>query len=287
MAAKKAVKRSKGKARLEPARVKPAQLMVISEDSSESESYSSEEDVMEDVMEDRVFGSIPSVPNTSHVSDKVKRKIAGGKYFAIKKLLPTLDDDIDEEEEKKMTYQQWATVEDRRRSGDSRRSKDLTMLDWMRCFHTFMSLRLQTAPLEVQGMLRHAEIVQDLYSMGKDAVKYDALFRRTKDQHPSICWGEYMAEIVIKLPMRVRFGQFPQYRSAMQGQVRTGQNSGFTRTGQNSGFNRNGQYGQRSCLRFNSMVGCHMPNCLYVHKCGHCGRIGHPTQRCFLKKRQN
>lgn len=281
--AKKAVRSLKGKARLVPTTVQPVQPMVIPEDSSESERYSSDEEDIEDQIDNRTIGKIPNVPITSHVSDKVKKKIASGKYFNFKQLLPTLDDNLDDNADKKMTRQQWIDMEEKNRYGDRRGNKELTIMEWLRCYHTFMSLRLQTAPTEIQGLLRHAEIVQDLHQMGKDAVKYDALFRRTKDQHPFIGWGEYMAEIVIKLPMRPRFGQLPNYRPSGQGFSRPASfGSGFPT--QRPGFNR---YGFRPCTRFNSAAGCHIPNCTYQHKCLNCGKVGHSALRCFQRKRQN
>ena len=208
---------------------------------------------------------------------KTKTKIAEGKYFLMKKLLPSLDDDAEMEDDKTMTYEQWSKLEERKSLGDRRRSKELSFFEWVRCYHIFMSLRLQTAPAEVQGMLRHMEVVQDLYSQGKDAIAYDAKYRRIKDQHPSVPWGEYLAEVVNGLPQISRMGNGSRQPFRFRPQ--------FNRPIQGGGFSRPAR-DQRPCTRFNSQMGCHMPNCFYSHKCGKCGIFGHPIHRCVAGRRR-
>ena len=154
-----------------------------SSDEFSSEPFSDESDMNEAEQEQqsRRPGSIPTEPSTSHVDGKTKKKILKGEYFDISKLLPSL---FDYEEQKEKNIQ----------------SRPLSFYQWVRCFHTYMSIRLGYAPQELQGMLRHCEIVQDLYGQGKDGMLYDARFRRKKEQYPFISWGEYLADIVDGLP---------------------------------------------------------------------------------------
>lgn len=184
------------------------------------------------------------------------------------------------DEDRTMTYEQWSRVEERKRLGDRRKSRELSFYEWIRCFHIFMSLRLQTAPSEVQGLLRHMEIVQDLNGQGKDAIAYDAKFRRRKEQHPSIRWGEFLAEVVIGLPQVSRIGNGPRQQFRFRQQFNT-----FNRPSQGGGFSRSTR-DQRHCNRFNSLMGCQMMNCFYAHKCGKCGIFGHPLHKCITGKRR-
>lgn len=251
------------------------------------EDFSSEEEILEEV-DDRWMGNIPTVPSTSHVSTSVKRKIVEGKYFVMKKLLPSLEDDLDGEGEKKMTYEQWSNIEDRRRLSDGRKGRDLNFYEWIRCFHTFMSIRLEHSPMELQGLLRHAEIVQDLHSAGKDAIRYDAQFRRFKEQHPKLRWGEYLAEVVIKLPsIRPSWNQrsFSKARPTVNDYNNGWGNYNNRFTGR-AGPNSIGFTNDRICFKFNSALGCKRINCLFQHKCRNCGVMGHPAARCMSRRGQ-
>lgn len=224
---------------------------------------------------DRAFGNIPTVPASSHVSERTKQRITQGKYFDIKKLLPTLEEVDDFDQHKKLTFQQWSRFEDQHRA-PKKPEKNLTFFDWVRCYHTLMSLRLQVYPSELQGMLRHAEIVQDLHNQGKDAIRYDALFRRAREQHPSIRWGEYMSEIVNNLPARWQ-AQGPSRAPVFSRQQPWTNNFG-------PNISRGSQGDRRICGRFNSLNGCQLPVCTFAHKCRVCGRAGHPAHRCFSRR---
>ena len=192
---------------------------------------------------------------------KTKEKIIKGEYFDMSKLLPSLLDYEEGQKEKPSEV------------------KPLPFYDWIRCFHTFMSLRLEYAPQEVQGMLRHCEIVQDLHGQGKDGVLYDARFRRKKEQYPFISWGEYLADIVDGLPRRKSSAK-PQPL-----QWSTGPQSSTP------------QWSARppphplqwpapkptSCFKYNSTTGCNSRTCKYTHRCLKCGRTGHPAFKCYAK----
>ena len=190
-------------------------------------------------------GSIPTEPSSSHVDQKSKKKILKGEYFDISKLLPSLFDYEEEQKEKQS------------------QSRPLSFYQWVRCFHTYMSIRLGYAPQELQGMLRHSEIVQDLYSQGKDGMLYDARFRRKKEQYPFINWGEYLADIVDGLPRRRPSKPYkPQtYPQATQRSDPT----------------------PYRCFRYNSTEGCHTRGCRFSHACQKCGRGGHPAFKCFAR----
>ena len=72
--------------------------------------------------------------------------------------------------------------------------------EWARYFHTPMVIRLEYAPVELQGMLRHCKIVQYLFTQGRDSIQYDVHFRRGKEQHPSILRGKYLPDLVLSIP---------------------------------------------------------------------------------------
>lgn len=239
-----------------------------SADSSSDEVYSSsdeEQQVVEQVSRhsmDRVPGTIPRVPRSSHVSDKTREKIISGEYVKIVKLLPTLDDEEDKGE---------------------KIDRQLTFYQWLRCYRVLMSIRLQAYPDELQGMLRHEEIVQDLHAQNRDALAYDAQFRRLKEQHPVIQWGEYLSEVVMGLPSGPqpksrlplvnnrpagRFPQMPQVALQPQRPVLT----------------RPFSHPEPAvCAFFNTPRGCVKPPslCGFAHKCRACGKVGHPVSRCF------
>ena len=127
------------------------------------------------------------------LATRPKKKILKGEYFEIRRLLPTLSDSDDE---------------------GKKGSKECNIYgfgEWVRCFHTLMAIRLEYAPRELQGMLRHCEIVQNLYTQGRDGIQYDAQFRRGKEQHPIISWGKYLPDIVLSIPARGIVGPRPSW----------------------------------------------------------------------------
>lgn len=204
------------------------------ESESESESESSSESDTDSLTPlefttSRTEGAAPTVPRTAHVPKE---------YFSISHLLLDSEGDEDEKENKKI-------------------KKVTTFYQWIACFHTVMSIRLKFFPDELQGMIRHTEIVQDLCSQGKDFIAYDRQFRKDKAQWPEIKWGEYLHEIVNKLPRLNR--QQPSQSSQQQGQ------------------------GQRVCFRYNSPGGCRVRQCRWVHRCRSCFRLGHSSQTCFAR----
>ena len=239
-----------------------------SEDSSEFEDF---EDAMRDaglLSKTRQEGTIPAVPATSHVSQKTRKKIIQGEFFDISRLLPTLQDeeeDMDKLEEKK-------------------KSK-LTFSNWIRCYHTFMSIRLQYAPEELQGMLRHAENVQDLISQGRDGILYDAKFRRAKEQHPSIAWGEYIAQIVNGLPLLSALPARPPFRPRYldYSAARPSSSQSINYSKQDGSLSANRRQYVKPCLKFNSTSGCLSNQCKFAHNCRYCGKVGHPVFRCWAK----
>lgn len=193
----------------------------------------------------RTPGSIPTVPRTTHVRGKMRRKIRRGEYVKMRDLL-FMSDDEDENDKKKK--------EKNDKNDKNYNPTRLSFFNWTQCFHTFMSIRLQHAPHEVQGMLRHAEIVSDLQRQGRDGLHYDVKFRKIKQNFPEIKFGEYLNELV---------------------------NSAKTLKSKASGNFRP----RAACFKFNSVNGCFDKECKYLHKCSNCSRTGHPVQRCYSDKR--
>ena len=105
---------------------------------------------------------------TSHVNNKIVDKSISGEHINIKRPLPSLHNK--EEEELKL---------------GELKEKKLSFYEWIWCVRVLKSISSSHYP-NVQGMLRHEEIVQDLHGQGKDGMYYDAQFRRRKHQHPHI-----------------------------------------------------------------------------------------------------
>jgi hypothetical protein len=195
------------------------------------------------------------------VSDKVKRKIRRGEYFSIDKLLQK-----NEEEEEE---------------GAARRPKGpMSYFDWSRAYRVLMSLRLQHCPADLQGMLRHGEIVQNMYGQGKDGGKYDSEFRLTKAQHPHIKWGEYLAEVVDQLSV-------PQLRRNFSASKMEGRPETFRPPHRDMGrpvaFRPPLPQEHLSCNAYNSLAGCNHGACRFAHRCKLCGKEGHPAYRCYSR----
>jgi hypothetical protein len=173
------------------------------------------------------------------VSKKLQKKIKKGEYFSIAKLLPPLDDDYDSD-------------------GPARKApkRPLNYFNWTRCFRVLMSIRLQHQPSDLQGMLRHGEIVQDLSVQPTTGVQYDAQVRRMMHQHPHIRWGTYMGEIVNKID-----------RNSQSRRTRREKPADSTRS-------------VMPCRLYNTPLGCKFSPCKFTHKCSGCSIFGHPIQNC-------
>ena len=221
------------------------------------------------------------MPATSHVNSSTREKIVSGEYFRIEKLLPTLLDEADMEDAK------------------DRKDKKLSFYNWIRCYRVFKSIRLEIFPNELQGMLRHEEIVQDLISRGKDGILYDAHFRRRKEQHPHIEFGEYLADIVEGLPMIQRvtprrpIGNVtntwtPRLFTQRQPVVPTVGGS-FLRPTHVPPRMPTPQpispYPRPVCNKYNSPSGCDFPRCQFLHKCKTCNKFGHGMSFCYLNRK--
>ena len=112
-------------------------------------------------------------------------KIVSGKDSKIEKLLTAILEEADIEDAKD-------------------KDKNFPFYNWIRGYRAFVSIILEFFPNELQGILCHGEIVQDLISIGKDGILYDAHFRRRKEQHSHVEFDEYLAHIVEGRPMLQR-----------------------------------------------------------------------------------
>lgn len=150
----------------------------------------------------------------------------------------------------------------------------LTFSQWQDAFFIFSSIRLESHPGEAQGLLRHLQVTKNLYSQGKDAVAYDRQFRLLKANHPDVCWGEFLAELVANIspPDRQRFmGDRQRFIADRQ-----------------RGFRPNTRqfpkppFGPTStpCRYFNLEKGCNNPTCKFRHMCAVCRSPDHPRHRC-------
>ena len=101
----------------------------------------------------RAFGSMPAHPRTEHVPDTLRKKIREGEYVDLKLLLPH---PRGEKPTKKFAINDgvFEEVED---------NTNLVFYPWLDAFIIFMSIYLEFYPAEVQGLLRHLEIVKSFH----------------------------------------------------------------------------------------------------------------------------
>ena len=228
----------------------------------------------------RPLGSMPITPRTSHVSTRDRQKIQLGKFVEFSALRPAK---VSCKAVKKYTLNlekgQFEHVEE---------EEHLSLYNWYDAFIVFMSIRLEYAPEEAQGLLRHWQVVRGLQNRKKDGVYYDCQFRRLKEQHPDIVWGEYLAELVAEVPFlsgsNIKHGSyrnFNQHASGSGNEFRP-----FSRTPpvntNDQKFKRAFQPGRppRFCFFFNLPRGCVNKNCAIPHKCRRCFKFGHSVQKC-------
>ena len=179
------------------------------------------------------------------------------------------------------------------------KEKKLSFYEWIKCFRVLKSTRLSHYPNELQGMLRHEEIVQDLHSQGKDGMYYDAQFRRRKHQHPHIGWWEYLADIVNNLPpLQGSSATLRQGTRALRPRLRLSNPRANYYTPPTMPMNfvatqpkpmrfPQPQYRPRPiCNFYNTPAGCLMQQCRFSHACKKCGRPGYSVQQCFQNSRQ-
>lgn len=217
----------------------------------------------------RPSGSMPTVPRTGHVSDKDRQKIREGKFVEFSALIMS---------PVSSTYKKKFTLDPR--SGvfeEIEEVEHLTLHKWYDSFVIFMSIRLEYAPNEAQGLLRHCQIVKGIHSQGKDGVSYDCRFRRLKGQHPTIQWGEYLTELVSEIPSRLGM-EWHKAESFRRGRA------GMQAPGIRHPQHMNNVQQMGNCTFFNTPKGCINSRCRYSHRCGKCGKTGHNTTRCWTKQ---
>ena len=199
----------------------------------------------------RSTGTLPCVPRTGHVSDKVKKQIRKGDWVNFASLL---EREVEHGPARRFTLTEAGTFE------EIQERRILHFYEWVDCFIVFMSIRIEGFPGECQGLLRHLQLVKSLHSQGKDGTKYDTLFRKSKCQHPYIHWGEYLPELVCELGEPVQ--QPPYLRPPLQSQPQASQL-----------YHPAKAFIDRpkgTCFSFNSTTGCHRSNCRFVHRCRRC-----------------
>lgn len=189
-------------------------------------------------------GTIPAVPRTGHVTDKLKKAIKRGEVINLALLKAK-----SRKETKNKRYMfdvQSASFK------EEELSEDLKFYEWIECFLVFMAIRLEYFPHEAQGLIRDMQNVQMLGKSKKDGVEYDLEFRRVKRQHPTIQWGEYLPELVESLPN-------PVQKTKVKTKPEMSRWFGV-------------------CSRFNG-YGCSLKDCKYKHVCKKC-KGGHPVRDC-------
>lgn len=235
------------------------------------EYYSSEEEVgdgEELVLEEtsyRPAGALPPVPRTGHVDPKVRRDIRSGKLVNLRKLLRLTQNDNNDTNNKE-------------KDGNNLRKLPYGM--WHDAFLVYFSIRVEAYPQETQGLIRHMQIVRQLNQQGKDGVEYDNQFRECRVSHPSIQWGEYLAEIIEDLPQR-NFTPW-QRRPAFGTQTHFQHQQAVRARGR--GVMANNYNQTNPCYAFNSITGCARYPCMYKHVCMNCTSRTHGKGQCSHRR---
>lgn len=197
------------------------------------------------------------VPLTGHVDRKTREKIRKGEFVNLSKLAGEakgkksrkryeINDGLFEEIEE---------------------DSSLSSSAWIEAYIIFMSIRLDSYPRETQGMLRHMQIVREMYRQGQNGVVYDTKFREMKAQYPDMQWGELLP---IAVP-RIYEGRATQKDTALPLERRGPGGEGES--------NKERQPGG-TCVFFNRGQRCPRVNCRYEHACVRCGSVNHPVVQC-------
>ena len=125
--------------------------------------------------------SVPCEPSVSHVSEKVVSKIKRGELVDMAKLLRK---DKPHDSEQLLSLSSDGLIQ------LAEKSVPITSFyKWMDAFLVFMSIRGRYFPHEFQGMLRHVELVKQVFSDNNDGSLYDYKFRAAKADVlcPNLC----------------------------------------------------------------------------------------------------
>jgi len=203
----------------------------------------------------RTRGAMPLAPTTSHVDDATRRKIRKREFVEFKKLVPTPGG------EEQSSVRKLALVDGMFQEVEQR--SFMPFMDWISAFMVFMSIHVEFHSYDIQGLIRHFEIVKRIYSNGDNALAYDRQFRSLMARNKDIRFGEYIGELLEV----VKLGR--QFEARRDG-YRQGPRGGATGSG--------------LCYRFNSQGGCRFgARCRFLHRCGKCQSANHPLQHCSNK----
>ena len=131
-----------------------------------------------------------------------------------------------------------------------------SILQWVKAFRRYTAVYMQKWPQEVQGLLKHAEVVQGLHEEGCDWRTYDTRFRRLHAYGREV-YGHINIDLYATAtrPPRAR-----QPTAEWQGPDRKG-----------------GKMPRGFCWEFHS--GRHCEGCSFSHQCYICGSA-HPATKC-------
>lgn len=242
------------------------------ESSSSSSSSESDDNIPLIDLVPRTPGTLPAVPRCGHVTEKTRKQIRKGEFVQLSQLVPK---DSDTSKRKQFTINSESGLFEEVES-----KVHLTFSSWLDSFIIFISLRIQSAPDETQGLLRHMQLIKNMYSQGKNGVEYDYQFRQAKAQHPTIQWGEYLPELSDEISAKEQKRTRPAWETS---RLPIGQRRRTPWSGQPNSWSQQ-QNKPKHCYKFNSKEGCKNSNCQYPHRCRKCLRMGHPIMNCFSAK---
>ena len=186
-------------------------------------------------------------PSVSHVSSKMVDKIRLGKLVDMGKLVRK-----DSMAEDAGTL----TLKDGKIEISEQAVPITSFYKWLDPFVVFMSIRGRFWPNEFQGMLRHIELVKQVFADGNDGSLYDYSFRARKADFQTLPWGQFMPELVRPASKPSAKGKGPQKQGQRQKPTKTAK-----------------------CNFYNFGV-CTRKSCPYVHSCLGCHEAGHGMSAC-------
>ena len=203
--------------------------------------------------------SVPCEPSVSHVSEKVVSKIKRGELVDMAKLLRK---DKPHDSEQLLSLSSDGLIQ------LAEKSVPITSFyKWMDAFLVFMSIRGRYFPHEFQGMLRHVELVKQVFSDNNDGSLYDYKFRAAKADFPQLPWGRFMPELVRGVS---------KYSAS--------KSSAKTNSANNAHKSQTAKFSNSNYCNYFNYGKCSRTVCSFGHKCLICHKPDHGLSQCPNKK---